>query len=399
MPPALPCPFSPDQIAQTRAALRAEMPVTAKWAYFDHAAVAPISGPAAHAIQNWAQAAVNEGDTVWLEWEKLVEATRRHAAGLINAHTDEIALMPSTTAGINLVADGLDWQEGDNVVVLADEFPSNLYPWMQQASRGVETRLLPTDVGRIDLDALREMCDDRTRVVSVSWVGYCSGYRQDLHAIADIAHACGANKGRGAWFFLDAIQGLGVYPLDVTQTPIDFLAADGHKWLLGPEGAGIAYIRRERLEELRPLGIGWNSVVGCHNFGKIDLTLKPSAGRYEGGSANMPGMHALGASLELLTRQPTDHLEAAVLDVTDYLCERLRSIGTEVASHRVAKSSGHDPRSAIVVATPKVMTPEAARDRCYAAGVAVSCRGGYLRMSPHAYTTHEEVDRLVEAIS
>ncbi len=399
MPPLLPPHVSADQIRQARSTLRAEMPVTAKWAYLDHAAVAPLSGPAARAIERWTQAAVTEGDTVWLEWEKQVEATRRHAATLIGAHKDEIALMPSTTAGINLVAEGLDWQRGDNVVVLADEFPSNLYPWMQQASRGVETRLLPTDVGRVDLDALREKCDDRTRVVSVSWVGYDSGYRQNLSAIADIAHACGANRGRGAWFFLDAIQGLGVYPLDVTQTPIDFLAADGHKWLLGPEGAGIAYIRRERLEELRPLGIGWNSVVGCHNFGKIDLTLKPSAGRYEGGSANMPGMHALGASLELLMRQPIAHLEAALLDVTDYLCERLHSIGTEVASHRTAEPTGHDPRSGIVVATPQGVTPETARDRCYAAGVAVSCRGGRLRMSPHAYTSHGEVDRLVDAIA
>ena len=393
MPPS---PAPPTDTEAARLALRAQMPVAEKWAYFDHAAVAPLCRPGADAIARWSQQALAEGDTVWLEWDRIVEQTREAAARLINARADEIALVPNTTAGINLVAEGLDWRDGDNVVILADEFPSNLYPWMNLGSRGVETRRLATDVGCLDLDLLRDACDSRTRVVSVSWVGYCTGYRQDLGAIADIAHACGANGGRGAWFFLDAIQGLGVYPLDVRNTPIDFLAADGHKWLLGPEGAGVAYFRRERLEELRPMGVGWKSVVGANDFDKHDLELKPTAARYEGGSANMPGMHALGASFDLLMSWPVELTTAAVLEITDYLCERLSAAGISVASHRAAEPNGHDPRSAIVVADPP--DPDAARRRCYAKGVAVSVRGGRLRLSPHAYTTRGDVDRLIDAL-
>ena len=373
------------------------MPVTERWAYFDHAAVAPLSGPASRALAAWAAQASTEGDTVWLDWDRQVEQTRGSAAKLIGASPDEIALVPSTTAGINLVAEGLDWSDGDNVVVLADEFPSNLYPWMQQAWRGVETRRVATETGRVDLDRLREACDQRTRVVSVSWVGYATGYRQDVEAIAQIAHESGGASGDRALFFLDAIQGLGVFPLDVSQTPVDFLAADGHKWLLGPEGAGVAYLRQEHLERLRPLGVGWNSVVGAANFGKVELNLKPSAARYEGGSSNMPGMHALGASLAMLQEQPTADVAACVLDVTDYLCDRLASIGVAVASPRAPEPSGHDPRSGIVVAD--LPEPDASRRRCLEAGVVTSVRGGRLRMSAHAYTSYDDVDRLVDALS
>src|SRR5690606_37199505 len=133
------------------------------------------------------------------------------------------------------VAEGFPWREGDNVVTLADEFPANLYPWMNLKSRGVEARLVPTDDGRVDLDRLNAACDDRTRIVSVSWVGFASGWRNDVAAVAEIAHR------RGAYFFLDAIQGLGAFPIDARAAGVDFLAADGHKWMLGPEGAGVFY--------------------------------------------------------------------------------------------------------------------------------------------------------------
>ncbi|QDV74748.1 aminotransferase class V-fold PLP-dependent enzyme [Botrimarina mediterranea] len=383
-------PSAPADPAVTRQRLRSAMPVTNNWAYFDHAAVAPLSGPARDRLAAWAGEAAAEGDTNWLAWDRGVETTRRTAATLIGATPDEIALVPSTTAGINLVAEGLDWRDGDNVVVLADEFPSNLYPWMQQAWRGVETRTVSTDRGRIDFDQLRAACDSRTRIVSVSWVAYASGYRQPLDVVADIAHSA------GALFFLDAIQATGVFPLDVSQTAIDFLAADGHKWMLGPEGAGFAYIRQEHLDKLRPLGVGWHSVKASGEFGRIALDLKDSAARYEGGSANMPGHLALGASLDLLTAQPTNDVAAAVLDVTDYLCERLASIGVAVASHRGIEQNGHDPRSGIVVAD--LTDPTAARQRLLDAGCVTSVRGGRLRMSPHGYTSYEDVDRLIDVL-
>ena len=186
-------------VSETRQRLRAQMPVAERWAYFDHAAVAPVTAAAAAAVRAWCDEAVSDGDTRWPEWSRRAEATRYAAAQLIGADRDEIALVPNTTAGISLVAEGLDWREGDNVVTLADEFPSNVYPWLNLASRGVETRRVPTDNGRLDLDALAAACDARTRIVSVSWVGYATGYRHDVDRIVEIAHK------RGALVMLDAI--------------------------------------------------------------------------------------------------------------------------------------------------------------------------------------------------
>jgi len=218
---------------------RRQMPVARRWAYFDHAAVSPISGPARDVLLEWAEQIARHGCTPYPDWMKQLDRLRKVAAGMIHAEEAEIALVANTTTGINLVAEGFPWRQGDNVVTLADEFPTNQYPWMNLADRGVETRRVPTEDGVVDLQRIADACDGRTRVLTVSWVSFCSGWRNDLDRLAEIAH------GRGALFFLDAIQGLGVFPLDVRKTPIDFLAADGHKWMLGPEGAGIFFARRE----------------------------------------------------------------------------------------------------------------------------------------------------------
>ena len=393
MPDRATTPDTPHEgIHSLRDAFRSAMPVAKKWAYFDHAAVAPISGPARQALDQWSCEAAEEGDTVWLDWFRRAELVRTLGAQLIGATADEIALVNNTTQGINFVAEGLDWRAGDNVVILDDEYPANVYPWMNQADRGVEVRRVETDFGRIDPDKLRAVCDRRTRVVSVSWVGYATGYRQDLHMIAQIVQDC------GALFFLDAIQGLGAFEIDVNDVPIDFLAADGHKWLLSPEGAGIAYIRQERLEELRPHGVGWNSVVGSRDYATIDFTLKQNASRYEGGSANIPGLLALGASLDLMANQAANLRAASILEVTDYLCEQLAHVGAKVLTHRAIEPSGHDPRSGIVIMDPDGESPMSLRKRCAQAGVAVACRGGGVRLSPHAYNNHDEVDRFIEVL-
>jgi selenocysteine lyase/cysteine desulfurase len=379
--------IEPTTIEQTRAQLRAAMPVAERWAYFDHAAVAPLSAPAAAATAKWLDEAAREGDTVWPQWDREVEQTRQTASRLIGAEPSEIALVPNTTAGINLVAEGLDWRPGDNVVTLADEFPSNLYPWMHLADRGVDTRLVPTDDGRVNLDELAARCDDRTRVVSVSWIAYASGCRRDLAAIGAAARSC------GALFFVDAIQGVGAFPLDVRRTPVDFLAADGHKWMLGPEGAGLAYIRRVCLPLLRPIGVGWNSVVQGGDFSRIELNIKPDASRYEGGSQNMAGMLALGASLRLLESLGIEKVAAAILDVTDHACDRLEQIGARIISPR-----GADERSGIVSFELPGADATAVRRRCLEKGVALACRGGRLRISPHAYNDEQDVDRLIESL-
>ena len=366
---------------------RQAMPVAKKWAYFDHAAVAPLPEAARMAIAAWLDEAADEGDTNWQSWSRQVEATRIAAAKLLGATAAEVALLHSTTEGINLVAEGLDLRSGDNIVTLDNEFPSNAYPWLNQAYRGVETRRVATDDGRVDLDRLAEACDERTRVVSVSWVGYASGYRVDLAAVAEIAHC------RGAFLFVDAIQGLGVFPLDVSNTPIDFLAADGHKWLLGPEGAGLFYVRRELLERLRVVGVGWHSVPHASDYSRIELVFKPTAARFEGGTQNMAGFIGLGASLELLNLHGTQAISRQVLAMTDLACEELSELGAIIHSHREG-----DCRSGIVSFELPGQDPQALRQKCLTRGVALACRNGRLRIAPHGYACEEDVERLVEAL-
>lgn len=374
-------------IQQTRERLRQAMPVAQRWAYFDHAAVAPVSGPAADAMRTWVDQSAAEGDTMWPEWGRQLKAMRQASASLIGAAPEEITLVPNTTAGINLVAEGLDWQPGDNVVTLADEYPSNLYPWMHLADRGVETRRVPTTDGVLDYDQLAEHCDERTRLITVSWVAFSNGCRRDLDAIAEIA----ARK--GTLLFVDAIQGLGVFPLDVSRTPIDFLAADGHKWLLGPEGAGVAYIRGERLPLLRATAVGAHSVVHAFDYTHIDLKLKQDASRYEGGSLNVPGMFGLGASIELLQSLGIDNVAAAILDVTDQICSRLQESGFRVISPRDGEQ-----RSGIVSFEFPGADVMAVRRHCLEQQVALACRAGRIRVSAHAYNNQEDVDRLISAL-
>ncbi len=375
------------RIETTRRNLREQMPVTKKWAYFDHAAVAPITAAASAAMNRQIRQALDEGDTAWPEWARQLRETRRAAADLIRANLEEIALVPNTTAGINLVAEGLDWRAGDNVVALADEYPSNLYPWMHLADRGVETRLVPTADGRVDYDQLADRCDECTRLITVSWVAFSNGCRRDLKSIGDIATRC------GALFFVDAIQGLGAFPLDVRATPVDFLAADGHKWMLGPEGAGMAYIRRDRLPLLRPISVGAHSVVHSTDYTHIELRLKEDASRYEGGSLNVPGMLGFGASLRLLQEIGVANIAAAVLDISDHLCSELEKLGLTVISPR-----NGEERSGIVSFELPGADLLAVRRHCLERGVALACRAGRIRVSPHGYNNYEDVERLIEAL-
>jgi selenocysteine lyase/cysteine desulfurase len=356
--------------------------------------MSPLPRSTADALQKWLAEAVETGNPVWSQWVKDVEAMRATAARTIGAHPEEIALIGNTTAGISLVAEGLDWRRGDNVVTLADEFPSNVYPWFNLESRGVETRRVPTEAsGRLDIDKLAAACDDRTRVVTVSWIGFATGYRHDVKQIALVAHE------KGALLFLDAIQGLGAFPLDVNEIGIDFLAADGHKWLLGPEGAGIAYIRREHLDKLRPIAPGWHSVMPGQDYTHIELNLRPTAARYEGGSQNNAGMLALGASLELLTGLGIESVAASVLDITDRACGRLREIGATIVSDRRPDHRQGEQRSGIVSFAIPDRDPMALKRHAMRQQVVFGCRAGRLRISPHAYNNEEDLDRLVDAIT
>jgi selenocysteine lyase/cysteine desulfurase len=366
----------------------AEFPVTRRWAYFDHAATAPLPRRSGDALRAWTAEQENDGVVGWPEREQGVEQVRTQAARLLNAHRDEIAFIQSTTHGIGLIAEGYPWRSGDNVVTAEDEYPSNVYPWMNLESRGVSLRQVASRQGRIWIDDLAAAMDSSTRVLAISHVEFATGFRNDLDALGELC------RQRGVALFVDAIQGLGPLLIDVKTTPIDFLAADGHKWLLGPEGAGILFVRRDWLERLRATGVGWHSVVGSYNSPRNEFVLKPSAGRFEGGSFNMPGLLALGASLDLFLELGPGAVSSRIMDRSDELREVAVSCG-----FRIYGSERPADRSAIVVLEKPGIDPLRAAADLRARGVVASCRRGRLRFSPHLYNNHDDLERLRDGLN
>jgi cysteine desulfurase/selenocysteine lyase len=369
-------------------ALRAAFPVTDHWNFLDHAAVAPLTAGARQALLDWTEYMTVNGGVRLHVWTQRIEEVRRLAGRLLNADPLDIAFLKNTSEGVGIVAEGFPWQPGDNLVTAAEEYPANIYPWLNLAGRGVEVRCVPSRGSRVEIDDVRAAIDGRTRLVSLSMVEFASGFRNDLDTIGSLC------RERGIYFFVDAIQGLGVLPLDVQRTPVDFLAADGHKWLLGPEGASLFYIRRELVEMLHPVGVGWNSVVGALDFSTIDFRLKPHAGRWESGTLNVGGVSALGASLTLLLEIGIPAVAARVLELTDHLCERAARAGLGVFSSRLPGD-----QSGIVSLLVRDADPAALVRRCREAKVVVNQRAGRLRVSPHCYNTTDELNQLVELLS
>ncbi|HMO27070.1 MAG TPA: aminotransferase class V-fold PLP-dependent enzyme [Tepidisphaeraceae bacterium] len=368
-------------------------PILKHRTFLNHAAVAPITAPAAEALRRYADQAQTDV-YIGTGWYRGVEACRSTVARLINATSDEVALVKNTGEGISIVARGLDWQAGDRIITTAVEYPANIYPWMDlQQTHGVELVMIPETHQPdgsvlVSDDAIIAAIDHpRTRMVALSHVQYASGQRMD---VARIGRRC---RERGVLFCVDAIQSIGVLPVDVQSMSIDFLSADGHKWMLGPEGAGVFYIRKALLERVRPLSVGWMNVINAQDYGNYDFTLRPDARRYECGSWNIPGFLALGASLELLASVGIDVIFDRVRRLGDRLIAGLRRRGWRVISPRSEIAT-----SAAVAFDSTRFAMQQVYESLRAQRIEVALREGRLRASPHFYNTDEQIDRLIDAL-
>lgn len=368
--------------------IRELFPVTKNYVYFNHAAVAPLSWPVFDRMQEYTLDLLGHGLVHFREWGDAVQKVRGLAAQLINAKPSEIAFAPNTSSGLAFVANGIDWREGDNIVTADCEFPANLIPW-QRISRefAVELRMARERDGRLETEEILSLIDSRTRVVSLSFVEFASGFRNDL---STIGRYC---RERGVLFVVDGIQGLGALKLDVEACCIDALSADAHKFLLGPDGVSLFYVSRAAMERIRPTVVGWMSVAKPFDFGDKDQQYAPNAQRFEPGALNTAGIVGLGAGIELFLQTGVEKIESYLLELGDHLCERLVERGYQVVSSRQAGE-----KSAVICCRHERHSAEQLYHRLAEERVITTPRYGRLRISPHFYNTKEEIDQAIEKL-
>ena len=358
---------------------RVEFPVTKKFIYLDHAAVAPLSKRVKDTVNKFLTEATEAAFFKYSYWMGRVEEIRGRCAELVGSEKGEIAFIKNTSHGISLVAEGLDWTEGDNVIIFEKEFPSNIYPWLNLERKGVKVKFIPARGNMIYIDDIEEMIDAKTRLLSISSVQFSNGFRVDLERLGELC------RRRKVLLFVDAIQSLGIASMNVSELGIDFLASDGHKWLLGPEGAGIFYCRQELAELLKPSLIGWKSVINENDYDNIDFRLKTNSLRFEEGSLNVMGIMALGAAVDLLLEVGIDRISERILDLGDLIVEEAEKRGSEIRSPKDRK------HRAGINSIMGNFDPIGVKDRLRALGILVNVRSGAIRVAPHFYNTEDEI--------
>jgi cysteine desulfurase / selenocysteine lyase len=321
------------------------------------------------------------------EIEARLPQFRGRVGRFVGAGPDEIAFLRNTGDGANVVARGLDWRPGDEVVLSDNEFGANAYPWLALRELGVRIRFVHAPEIRLTPDALRATMSDRTRAVAVSWVSFADGYRHDVAGLARVAHE------RGALLCVDAMQGLGAFGLDVKADGIDALYCGGAKWLLSPQGISFLYVDRALHERIVPRWRGWRDVADIWNFLDYDQPLAPTGARYEGGTPNFLGVAALSTSMDVLDEAGRSRIADHVLMLTDRLVAGLRALGAEVDSPRGPGASSGIVTFRVPGRDP-VEVGRALRDE----GIVTTYRAVGIRVSPHGYNTTEEIDRLLAAL-
>ncbi|MBN1515346.1 aminotransferase class V-fold PLP-dependent enzyme [Candidatus Sumerlaeota bacterium] len=356
--------------------------------FLNHAAVSPIPDSARRAIREAADLLAESGPVEHAKWFARLKQARERAAALLHCAPGEVAFMRNTTGGLLTVAEGIEWKPGDNVLLPAGDFPSNRYPWLGLQRRGVEIRYVQPAPGQIGLtaDDFVPLIDSRTRVVSVSWVHYATGFRIALEPLGELCAQ------RGALFVVDAIQGLGAIPLNVKAAKIDYLSADGHKWLLGPEGAGVFYASDDAKDRLDYGLKGWLGVPDPLAF-HLEQEPTPEARRFEEGALNMLGIFGLSESMRVLLETGIESVWRAICNFNDELVDGLRAKGYTIDSPLL-----ETVRSGILSVSRQGVNADETVRRLQDGGIFISSRDGRLRISPHFYNTRQDIRRLLDAL-
>lgn len=370
----------------TPAQLAAEFPLDPDLVYLNHAAVAPWPARTAETVKAFAEENSSRGAAGYKNWMITEGQLREQLRALLNAPSvDDIALVKNTSEALSMVASGLDWRFGDNVVSSNEEFPSNRIAWEAQKRFGVAFREVDLHSAADPEQALMDACDSRSRVLTISSVQYGSGLKLDL---ARLGRFC---RERDILFCVDAIQSLGAQILDVQAINADFVMADAHKWLLGPEGIAVFFCAAERRYQLKLHEFGWHMVQQMGDYDQREWRPAASARRFECGSPNMLGIYAFSASLSLLEEIGMEQVQQQVLDNAAYTMSTLESVNNlELITPRVDQR-----RAGIVTFRINGQNPVSLHQQLMEQQVICAPRGGGIRFSPHFYTPREKIDRAV----
>ena len=370
--------------------LRALFPITERLVYLNHAAVSPLPTPTIKATEAQLHDVFENGSMHFRQWLSVKEEARRLLASLLGARPEQVAFMRNTSDSLSTVANGLRWKAGDNIVTFRHEFPSNIYPWLRlRETHGVEVRMCGEQNGRVDQEELCNLIDDRTRLVAISQVQFASGFR------ANIARLAEATRQKDALLVVDVIQGLGVVPTNVEQEGIDVAAGAGHKWLLTPEGVGYLYLSDRARERIEPTLVGWVSVQSPEDYDNFDQPWNRCTLAWETGTGPNALIHGLKASLELLASVGTKRISNYLEELTDYLCERLEGLAYDLVSSRTPE----DKSQIVCIKHRNGLSSMELYRRLAEQNIITAPRGDRLRIAPHFYNNHEDIERLVSALS
>jgi selenocysteine lyase/cysteine desulfurase len=359
---------------------------THRGTYLNSASVSPMPKVTILEINRYLRERCTEGSRLELKWFREIEDLRRLVSKLIGADPEEVALVKSTTHGIQLVAQGFPWKEGDEVLVVKGEFPANIYPWLTLERRGVRVKFVEPSDGRVGIPEVERALTDNTRLLAISLVDYLTGHRRDLTEITSFLHQ------RGIYVSVDAIQGIGVIPFNVKETNVDFLSSGGTKWLLSPMGTGIFYVKKELLDVLELPLLGWRGVRNFLNFSNYDPTPREDARRFEGDTYNLAGLMGFRASLRLILDIGVDEIWQRVKGLTDILIDGLLSMeGCEILTPI-------NERAGIVTFRLKGVDSQRIWEILNEKLITISLREGWLRVSPHFYNDEKDIEKLLEEL-
>ncbi|MHB2149264.1 aminotransferase class V-fold PLP-dependent enzyme [Calditrichota bacterium LG25] len=360
-------------------------PITSQKIYLNHAAISPFSTRVTERLEWYLDERQFGTIDVFKKADELRSKTRNLLAGLINARPENIAFITNTSEGFNHLVNGLEWQAGDEVLVPDCEFPSNMYPFLNLERKGVIVKKISSPDGLVDLEKIKAAITSKTRLLSISFVEFSSGFRNDLQAIGQLC------KEQGILFSVDGIQGVGAMPLDVQACHIDFLSNGGHKWLMGAMGAGFMYIAPELFSRLKPAFTGWLAVENAWDFFDYRLDFLPDARRFEYGTSNFIGITALSASVELLMEANPDKIQEHLFKLGEILVEELEKMGLRFVNTK-------DRHHWSGIYSFKAARAEKLFEEFEKHQVVVSLRNGLIRLAPHFYNNEQEIEQVIKII-